>query len=236
MGQDAKQGFGSEDGSERFIDLQASLKSSRREEESLLSLLGRTPTVSEELTVKRELTRVRSSIDRFQGQFSFLERRIDLAKITVSLVSPDTASGEPPSASMRIEVNGVTNHVEAVNSRVTSSQWIVDSVPVSLYNGKESAALTVHVFSDEFDSTVEFLEDQGKVRSKDVQEGKLGEDGVVTPEEKLRARMRQAFVEDSNSVNIGLIVAAAASIGTLVLGVNLERGFFGVYRPGGRTS
>ena len=80
--------LGSEDVSEWSIDMQARLKSSLREEESLLSLLGRTSTVSEVLTIERELTRVRSDIERFQGQLNFLERRIDLATITVSLLSP----------------------------------------------------------------------------------------------------------------------------------------------------
>ena len=50
-------------------------------------MLGRTSTVSEVLTIERELTRVRSDIERFQGQLNFLERRIDLATITVSLSS-----------------------------------------------------------------------------------------------------------------------------------------------------
>jgi hypothetical protein len=228
--------LGSEDVSERFIDLEARLKSSLREEESLLSLLGRTATVSEILTIERELSRVRSNIERFQGQLNFLERRIDLATITVSLVSPEKRSGEPPSASMRIEVNGVTDHVDAVKSLVASSNGVVDSVLVSLRNGKESAVMTVHVFSDDFNSTVDFLEDQGRVRSKDVQEGKPGEYGAASPEEKPRARIDLTFVEDSNSVNIGLMVAIAAPIGALALGVILGIGFFGVYRRGGRTS
>ena len=79
--------LGSEDVSERSIDMQARLKSSLREEESLLSLLGRTSTVSEVLTIEWELTSVRLDIERFQGQLNFLERRIDLATITVSLAS-----------------------------------------------------------------------------------------------------------------------------------------------------
>ncbi|MCH8832563.1 MAG: DUF4349 domain-containing protein [Chloroflexi bacterium] len=236
VGKVQSKNLGSEDVSERFIDLQARLKSSLREEESLLSLLGRTSTVSEVLAIERELTRVRSSIERFQGQLNFLERRIDLATITVSLVSPEKRSGEPPSASMRIEVNGVTDHVDAVKSLVASSNGVVDSVLVSLRNGKESAVMTVHVFSDDFNSTVGFLEDQGRVRSKDVQEGKPGEDGAASPEEKPMARIDLTFVEDSNSVNIGLMVAIAAPIGALALGVILGIGFFGVYRRGGRTS
>ena len=227
--------LGSEDVSERFIDLEARLKSSLREEESLLSLLGRTATVSEILTIERELSRVRSNIERFQGQLNFLERRIDLATITVSLVSPEKRSGEPPSASMRIEVNGVTDHVDAVKSLVASSNGVVDSVLVSLRNGKESAVMTVHVFSDDFNSTVDFLEDQGRVRSKDVQEGKPGEDGAASPEEKPMARIDLTFVEDSNSVNIGLMVAIAAPIGALALGVILGIGFFGVVRRGSRS-
>ena len=72
--------------------------------------------------------------------------------------------------------------------------------------------MTVPVFSDDFNSTVGFLEDQGRVRSKDVQEGKPGEDGAASPEEKPRARIDLTFVEDSNSVNIGLMVATAAPI------------------------
>jgi len=107
---------------------------------------------------------------------------------------------------------------------------------VSLRNGKESAVMTVPVFSDDFNSTVGFLEDQGMVRSKDVQEGKPGEDGAASPEEKPRARIDLTFVEDSNSVNIGLMVAIAAPIGALALGVILGIGFFGVYCRGGRTS
>ena len=225
VGKVRSKNLGSEDVSERFIDLQARLKSSLREEESLLSLLGRTTTVSEVL-----------AIERFQGQLNFLERRIDLATITVSLVSPEKRSGEPPSASLRIEVNGVTEHVDAVKSLVTSSEGVVDSVLVSLHNGKESAVLTVHVFSDDFNSTVKFLEDQGRVRSKDIQEGKPGDDGAASPEEKPRARIDLTFVEDSNSVNIGLMVAIAAPIGALALGVILGIGFFGVYRRGSRTS
>jgi len=235
VGKVQSKNLGSEDVSERFIDLQARLKSSLREEESLLSLLGRTNTVSEVLTIERELTRVRSNIERFQGQLNFLERRIDLATITVSLTSPHRSSGEPPSASIRIEVNGVTDHVEAVKSLVASSGGVVDAVLVSLRENKESAVMTVHVFSDDFNSTIAFLESQGKVRSKDLEEGKPGDDGAKDPEEKPRARIDLTFVKDTNSVNIGLMVAIAAPIGALALGVILGIGFFGVVRRSSRS-
>ena len=88
VGKVQSKNLGSEDVSERFIDLQARLKSSLREDESFLSLLDRTSTVIEVLAIERELTRVRLDIERLQGQLNFLERRIDLATITVSLSSP----------------------------------------------------------------------------------------------------------------------------------------------------
>ena len=235
VGKVQSKNLGSEDVSERFIDLQARLKSSLREEESLLSLLGRTSTVSEVLAIERELTRVRSDIERLQGQLNFLERRIDLATITVSLSSPHRSSGQPPSALLKIEVNGVTDHVEAVKALIASSDGVVDAVLVSLREGKESAVMTVHVFSDDFDATVDFLEDQGKVRSKDLEEGKPADYGANDPEEKPRARIDLTFVQDTNSVNIGLMVAIAAPIGALALGVILGIGFFGVVRRSSRT-
>ena len=73
---------------------------------------------------------------------------------------------------LKIEVNGVTDHVEAVKALITPSDGVVDAVMVSLREGKESAVMTVHVFADDFDATVNFLEGQGKVGSRDLEEGK----------------------------------------------------------------
>ncbi len=104
-----------------------------------------------------------------------------------------------------------------------------------LREGKESAVMTVHVFSDDFDATVDFLEDQGKVRSKDLEEGKPADYGANDPEEKPRARIDLTFVQDTDSVNIGLMVAIAGPIGASALGVILGIGFFGVVRRSSRT-
>ena len=136
---------------------------------------------------------------------------------------------------LKIEVNAVTDHVEAVKALIASSDGVVDAVLVSLREGKESAVMTVHVFSDDFGATVDFLEDQGKVRSKDLEEGKPADYGANDPEEKPRARIDLTFVQDTNSVNIGLMVAIAAPIGALALRVILGIGFFGVVRRSSRT-
>ena len=135
---------------------------------------------------------------------------------------------------LKIEVNGVTNHVDEVKALIASSHGVVDAVLVSLREGKESAVMTVHVSSNDFDATVDFLEDQGKVRSKDLEEGKPADYGANDPG-KPRARIDLTFGQDTNSVKIGLMVAIAAPIGALALGVILGIGFLGVVRRSSRT-
>jgi len=166
---------------------------------------------------------------------NFLERRVDLSTITVPLSSSHRSSGQPPSVLLKIEVNGATNHVEAVKALIASSDGVVDAVLVSLRERKGSVVMIVHVFSDDFDATVDFLEDQDKVHSKDLEEGEPANYGANDPEEKPRARIDLTFVQNTNSVNIGLMVAIAAPIGALALGVILWIGFFGVNRRSSRT-
>ncbi|MEE3004678.1 MAG: hypothetical protein VX638_04385 [Chloroflexota bacterium] len=64
-----------------------------------------------------------------------------------------------------------------------------------------------------------------KVRSKDLEEGKPADYGADDPEEKPRVRIDLTFVQDTNSVNIGLMVAIAAPIGAVALGVIMGIGF-----------
>ena len=98
LGEVVSENAGSEDVTDRFIDLEARLKSAQREEESLLALLGRAGKVGDILTIERELARVRTELERLQGQINFLERRVDLATITVSLFTPQARFSESHSA------------------------------------------------------------------------------------------------------------------------------------------
>ena len=74
-----------EDVTERYIDLTARLNNLQKQEQRLLEILGMCDTVEEVLKVEAELNRVRSEIERLTGQIQYLERRIELATITVSL-------------------------------------------------------------------------------------------------------------------------------------------------------
>ena len=221
LGKVRNRNVGSEDVSEQFIDLNARLKSSLRQEKSLLSLLERAATVTEIVTIERELSRIRSDIERFQGQLNFLERRVDLATITVFLVMPPPEFFEPPSASLSVEVGDVTASVDRVKSLVATLNGALDQVVLSVREDRSKADISMRVFPANFQQTIDFLESEGKVLIKEVREGAPGKGGDTTPAEKPDARIELSLIGDSTGVSIGLIVAIAVPIGVVLLAVFL---------------
>lgn len=218
--------LGTEDVSERFIDLEARLKSSLREEQSLLSLLGRTATVSEILTIERELSRVRADVERFQGQLNFLERRVDLATIHLSLSLPQGSGGEPPSAVLGIEVSDVGQELDDIKGLVASLRGSVDRAFLSLKDGRERADISLRVFTKDFSQTMAFLEASGDVKSKELTEGRAGTEEEDAVGRKPQARIQVSFIGEDTDIKWGLIGAIAAStVGILLV---LFIGFLGV--------
>ena len=226
--------IGSEDVSEQFIDLEARLKSAIGEEQSLLSLLERAGVVSEILAIERELFRVRGEIERFQGQLNFLERRVDLATITVLLLSPEPNLGEPPSASLFINVSDVGNTLDRVKGLADTLDGIVESVFLSQTEDTQEADFTLRVFSRHFNRGIEFLEGQGKVRSKELREGTPPADGSATDDAEPDSVIRVTLVEQAGSNNAGLIAAIAGPLGGIALAGLLGFLFLWVYRTGRR--
>ena len=240
LGEVQSRNEGSEDVSERFIDLEARLESSRREEQSLLSLLGRTSTVSEVLAIERELARVRSEIERLKGQLSFLERRVELATITVSLSPPPEPVARPPSASLSVAVSGVTGSVEGVKGLVDTMEGIMDKVFLSVLDGKERGDLSFRVPTAEFQGAIDFLVGQGQVKSKEIREGTGPGQLPANPTSGLgstepEARIDVVFSEKGGSVKVGLIVGIAALIGGLVLSAILVIAWNLAYQRGRRS-
>ena len=142
--------LGSEDVTEQFIDLGARLKSSMAEEKSLLALLERSNSVTEILTVERELTRVRADIERAQGRLNFLERRVDLATINVSLFLPGSGPSNPPVANFTMDASDVSDQVSQLKGYVAGLGGAIDQVYLSTNEGGERAEVTFRVFSQDF--------------------------------------------------------------------------------------
>ena len=229
LGEVQSKNLSSEDVSEQFIDLDARLKSSLRQEESLLSLLGRSETVSEVLAIERELARVRSEIERLQGQLNFLERRVALATIVVSLFQPQVPVAMPPSGSLSIEVVDVIGSLEQARGLVVSFNGVVDQVFISERDGKERAELTLRVRPADFNRVIGFLETQGKVKTKEVREGTVqleleggtgqSSEGADVDEEP-DARIELSLLEEDDFLNLALIIGfIAAGVLLALLGI-----------------
>ena len=209
LGDVRSRNLGTEDVSAQFIDLEARLKASLGEEASLLSLLDRAGVVSEVLAIERELFRVRADIERSQGQLNFLERRVELSTISVSLSLPEFEPGELPSAAMTISVSDVDGTVDGIKGFADSFKGKVERVSLSERDGKQEARLTLLVFSSDFDQALDFLVSQGQIRSKEVFEGTVQTNQTALVEEEPGARISISLVDKDDSVNAGKIAAIA---------------------------
>jgi uncharacterized protein DUF4349 len=83
---------GSQDVTEEYVDLDSNLRNLQASETAILKLMDRATQIQDVLSLQRELTNVRAQIERIQGRKTYLERRTDMATITVSLRLPPVAA------------------------------------------------------------------------------------------------------------------------------------------------
>ena len=85
LGKVQSRNINGDDVSEKYVDLQAQLTNAKKQEARLQEILGLAKTVAEVLTVEQELSRVRGTVESLTGQINYLNSRVELATITVSL-------------------------------------------------------------------------------------------------------------------------------------------------------
>jgi hypothetical protein len=76
------------DVTEEYIDLEARLRTQQALEAQLLDIMKSAHAVSDAISVQRELTNVRTEIERIEGRRRFLENQSSLSTITVTLQPP----------------------------------------------------------------------------------------------------------------------------------------------------
>ena len=87
--------MGSEDVSAAIVDMEARIANLRRQELRLGELLSQAKTLDEILRVENELNRIRYQIESYEGQLKYLQNRVALATIALSLKEPGDP-GDPP--------------------------------------------------------------------------------------------------------------------------------------------
>ncbi|HEX2269621.1 MAG TPA: DUF4349 domain-containing protein, partial [Pyrinomonadaceae bacterium] len=77
-----------QDVTEEFIDLEARIKTQRALELQFLEIMKQARTVSDAMEVQRQISDVRTDIEKLEGRKRFLENRASLSTITVNLETP----------------------------------------------------------------------------------------------------------------------------------------------------
>lgn len=82
----------SQDVTEEFIDIEATLKAKKSLEAQFLEIMKRSNTVEDALNVQRELANVRAEIEKIEGRMRFLENQTSFSTIKIRLQTPASVS------------------------------------------------------------------------------------------------------------------------------------------------
>ena len=201
----------------QFIDLEARLNSALREEQSYLSLLGRTSNVGEVLAIERELARVRADIERYQGQLEFLTRRVDLSTIYVELVPEEGPFIEPPNAYLRLTVDDVAGSMDRIRNIIASYEGEIRGGTIYSNDGEQRADLDARVFYVDFRNVLNELERVGDVASKSIREPVLDADGGMERDPEARISVQLEEPDNSWIYVVGAVVVFGALLLVIVV-------------------
>lgn len=85
----------SQDVTEEYVDLDSDLRNLQSAEAAIIRLMDRAQRIEDVLALQRELRGLRAQIERIQGRKRFLERRSEMATISVSLRLPPVEQPKP---------------------------------------------------------------------------------------------------------------------------------------------
>jgi hypothetical protein len=170
MGTVESQNINSQDVTQQYIDLQAQLTSAQMEEQSLQAILAKATTVSDEIAIQDQLTQVIAQVENLQGQINYMQNQVAMSTITVNLNTPQVSTGQAPSGTLSVAVSNVDNTIASVKQLISGVNGIINSSTVSFDNGKESAYLSLQVYTANFDQVMTALGKKGKIEQKTVQE------------------------------------------------------------------
>ena len=209
-----------QDVTEQFIDLDARLRSALRTEGSLLDLLDRATDVEDVIAIERELSRIRTDIERLQGQLNFLERRVSLSTLTVSLFTPSAMRTEPPFAYFGIDSDDVESDIAAVESIAATAGGMVDASEITINDGEAGGYVRIRVPRDAFQRAVGDIEAIGDVRSKTIRTGEGADDPDAAYGDEPDARIEVSLGE-ARGLSTDEIVGFAALVVAFVVAVAL---------------
>lgn len=144
LGKVTAEASGSQDVTDEYVDLDSNLRNLQATEAAILKLMDKATQIQDVLALQRELTNVRGQIERIQGRKTYLERRSDMATISLSLRLPPPTSSQtgaggawdPLQVAQRgwqASLNLLRGVAEAVIVVVAFSWWLVPFVALGAY-------------------------------------------------------------------------------------------------------
>ena len=216
MGDVQFRSLGSEDVTDQHVDLAARLTTYRKEEQSLRSLMERSNSVSELLSVEREMARVQTNIERAEAQLDLLERQVATATIQVTLFPSGVMQVGFAAGSFTIKTSGVPERVVELREYIAGRRGVVDQFRLSTNSDEERAEVVFRVFADDFNRTAQFVESQGRVAARQLLERRdpSGQEGSQM--RRPNARVQVVYLDSSTGVSFWIPILIIA--GVLVLG------------------
>ena len=144
LGRVTSETSGSQDVTDEYVDLNSNLRNLQASESAILKLMDRATQIQDVLSLQRELTNVRGQIERIQGRKTYLERRSDMATITLSLRLPPAQDSKPLSGGAwdpfavaqrgwQSSLTLLRGVAEAVIIVVAFSWWLVPFIALGAY-------------------------------------------------------------------------------------------------------
>ncbi len=124
-----------QDVTREYVDISARLKNMQASESQLLELMKRSGSITDILSVQRELTSVRSEIESMQAQVKYLQQSSSFSTLTVYIsadpselpVTPDPSERWQPKVVLKAALRAL---IAAGQVAVNTVIWIVIFIPV----------------------------------------------------------------------------------------------------------
>jgi hypothetical protein len=221
MGTVESQNINSQDVTQQYIDLQAQLNSAQLEEQSLQSILAKATTVSDEIAIQQQLTQVIAQVENLQGQINYMQNQVAMSTIAVNLNTPAQNVGQAPSGTLSVAVSNVDNSLASVKQLVSGVNGIINSSTVSFNDGKESAYLSLQVYTANFDQVMNAIGKYGKIEQKTIQEsGTTQSSGTQQSNSPPNANIYLSLTEATGfwtPTHITIVAAGSAILAILII-------------------
>lgn len=132
LGQVNRESVTSEDVTEEYVDIESRLKNLKREEEQFLEVLKVAKKVNDILSVETELSRVRGEIETATGRMKYLDNRIALSTITISLYEKRSVTETAPKLWSITETakNAFRSLLGTFKALISVAIWIAVYLPI----------------------------------------------------------------------------------------------------------